>query len=218
MPRVGQPGRGHQRQLVRRQAPDRARRHREDDPPYLPGLDIGEQLLDLRCVRGPAERERAFDGWLRHGAAGDEKRGVRDGAAWGGVREATSRIDGDELSGREGRAGVGRQLRQLEVPHLAEPERLGHRERPVPEVRLGREKLDPYAIFCERPQSERGFERRDASACDEDARPIGGIRWHEASVAPTRGETSGTRLNRDVANYRPVRCWAPIYGSRATVS
>ena len=91
-----------------------------------------------------------------------------NGPARRGVREATSRIDGDELSGHEGRAGVGCQLRKLEVTHLAEPERLGHRERPVPEVGLGRDQLDAYAIFCERPQSERGFECRDASACDED--------------------------------------------------
>ena len=42
-----QPGRRHQRQLVGRQCPCRARRNREDDSPYLAGLDLGEQPFDL---------------------------------------------------------------------------------------------------------------------------------------------------------------------------
>ena len=56
---------------------------------------------------------------------------------------------------------------QLEVRHLAEAERLGDGERPVPEVRLGREHLDADPVLRERPQRQGGLEGGDAAAGDE---------------------------------------------------
>jgi hypothetical protein len=49
----------------------------------------------------------------------------------------------------------------------AELERFGDRERPVPELRLGSEELDGHVVLRQRPQRERGLERRDPSTRDE---------------------------------------------------
>jgi hypothetical protein len=78
------------------------------------------------------------------------------------------RLDGGEASGRDGGACGGCQLAQLEAQDLAQPERLGHRQRPVPEMRLGREQLDLDATLPVCPQRERRLERSHASAGDQD--------------------------------------------------
>ena len=57
---------------------------------------------------------------------------------------------------------------KLEPPHLAEPERLGDRERPVPEVGLRSEEFDCDAVPGQRAQGERRLQRRDAASGDQD--------------------------------------------------
>jgi hypothetical protein len=65
------------------------------------------------------------------------------------------------------------------VPYLAHGKRLGNRERPVPEVRLGSEELDGDTILRERTQRQRGFESGDASTGDQDVRSVAAI--HDVS-------------------------------------
>jgi len=76
----------------------------------------------------------------------------------------SSGIDAGQCPWREGRTRRRGQLRELELPHLAEIERLRDRERPIPKVRLGREQLNADPILRERPQSQGGLEGRDAAA------------------------------------------------------
>ena len=56
------------------------------------------------------------------------------------------------------------------MPHLAESERLGHRERPVPELRLRGEQLDAYLSLSQRAERQRRLQRSDAAAGDEHIR------------------------------------------------
>jgi hypothetical protein len=53
------------------------------------------------------------------------------------------------------------------VPHLAETERLGDGERPVPKFRLRRQHLDADATFPKLPQGQRGLQSRDAPTGDQ---------------------------------------------------
>ena len=48
------------------------------------------------------------------------------------------------------------------------PERLADRERPVPEPGLRREQLELDSLLGQRAQGERGLERSDAAAGNED--------------------------------------------------
>ena len=66
MPRVGDPGRRHQRELVCGKAPDGAGRHGEGDSPHLAGLDLAPAAARSCRVRRPAERDRAVDCRSRH--------------------------------------------------------------------------------------------------------------------------------------------------------
>ena len=79
-------------------------------------------------------------------------------------------VDRDELSLGERRSCLRDQTGQIEVPHLAERERLGHCKRPVPELRLGGEHLDAYLPLSQRAERQSGLERSDAAASDEHIR------------------------------------------------
>ena len=160
---AGDPGGGHQRQLVCRQAPDGADRNCEDDGSRLAGLDLGQQLLDSLPVRRSAERDRAVDSRLRHGTTGDEEHRVRNCATCGRVRDVASRIHRGELTFRQCRSDLRRERSQLEVLHRPELEGLGNGHRPVPEVGVRGEQLDGYSVFSERPQRERSLQGGDAS-------------------------------------------------------
>jgi hypothetical protein len=83
------------------------------------------------------------------------------------VGEASSSVDAGQGPRREGRTGGRGELGQVEVPHLAETERLGDGERPVPKFRLGRQHLDADAAFPQLPQGQRGLESRDTPAGDQ---------------------------------------------------
>ena len=85
-------GRGHQRQLVERQRPDRAPGHGEGDPAHVAGDDLLEQGAELLRVRGAAEGQRARNSLGRNGADGDEQ-GVVGNLADGGLRLVARRID-----------------------------------------------------------------------------------------------------------------------------
>jgi hypothetical protein len=87
------------------------------------------------------------------------------------VGQPASGVNTGQCPGREGRTGRRGEIGQLEMPYLAEIERLGDRERPVPKLRLGREQLDADAILRERPQSQGGLERSDAPAGNQNPHP-----------------------------------------------
>ena len=143
-------GRRHQRELVDRQRPDRPIRDDECDAPHGTGVDLLQQAAHPVRIGGAAEGQRARYGDGRHGPAGDEQDVV--GKISDRCMGLTALgVDTSELAQREGRAGSGSQLGQLEVARLAERERLGNRQRAVPEVRLGSEQLDRYAFLGQRP-------------------------------------------------------------------
>ena len=83
-------------------------------------------------------------------------------------------VDALERAERERRAGGGRELAELVPLRLAQLERLGDGERPVPEVRLGPEQLDVNLLLREGAERQSGLERRDASAGDDDTRRLHG--------------------------------------------
>ena len=70
----------------------------------------------------------------------------------------------------ERRSCLRDQTGEIEVPHLAECERLGHCKRPVPELRLRGEQLDAYLSLSQRAERQGGLQRSDAAASDEHIR------------------------------------------------
>jgi hypothetical protein len=103
----------------------------------------------------------------RNGADGDEQYVVRD-IADRGLRLVAGGVDALERTERESRAGGGSECVQLVEAGLPQPERLGNRERPVPEVWLRPHKLDLDAFLGERAQCQRGLQRCDTPAGDND--------------------------------------------------
>jgi hypothetical protein len=154
-------GRRHQGKLVDRQRPDGSPGHDESDAPHLTGNDLLEQRADTLGIGWAAEGQGPGDGRGRAGSAGDKQNVVRNGATDRGLGKPASGVDARERPRREGRPGGRGQLGQVEVPHLAETERLGDGERPVPKFRLGRQHLDADATFPQLPQGQRGLESRD---------------------------------------------------------
>ena len=164
---LGDPRRRHERELVRRKAPDGTGGDGEEDMAHRAGLDLAQELGDDRRVRRSAEGERAAHARRRPRADGDEQRRIGDGPSRRRVREVACGIDRDELAEREGRAQLLREISEVEMADVAEAERLRDRERPVPELRLGGEQLDADAPLRELPERERRLERCDASSRDE---------------------------------------------------
>ena len=80
-------------------------------------------------------------------------------------------VDALERTESEGRAGGSGERAELVAVRLTELERLGNRERPVPEVRLRPDELDVDTLLCERAQRESGLQRCDTTTGDED--PLG---------------------------------------------
>ena len=78
-------------------------------------------------------------------------------------------VDALERAERERRTCGGGERGQLVAVRLPQLERLGDRERPVPEVRLRPDELDLDTLFGERAQRQSGLQRRDASAGDDDS-------------------------------------------------
>ena len=156
-PALGEVGRRHQRELVDRQRPDGSPRHDESDPPHLTGDDLLEQRAHALGVRRAAEGQGAGDRRGRDGSAGDKQDVVRNRATSGGPGQPASGVDAGQCPRREGRTGGRSELGQVEVPHLAEVERLGDGKRPVPKFRLGRQHLDADATFPQLPQGQRGL-------------------------------------------------------------
>ena len=148
-------------------------------------------MLDLLDVRRAAEGKRARYRRNRQRSTGDEEHAVLDLGVLGSVRDVAPGVDAGESIAREARADAASEALELEVEDLAELEWRGDRERAVPEVRLWREKLDANAILGHCPERERGLERCNASACDEDMRLVAATRWHGASVAGARGRDIG---------------------------
>jgi hypothetical protein len=83
----------------------------------------------------------------------------------------SSGVDAGYCPRREGRTGGRCELGQVEVPHLAETERLGDRERPIPKLRFGRQHLDADATFPQLPQGQHGLESRDAPTRNQNLHP-----------------------------------------------
>jgi hypothetical protein len=113
------------------------------------------------------------------------------------VGEASSGVDAGQCPRREGRTGGRGQLGQVEVLHLAEVKWLGYGERPVPELRLGRQHFDADATFPQLPQGQRGLKGRDAPAGDQYPRRHLNhlLRAASSTITLHRPMQAGTRLS-----------------------
>ena len=80
------------------------------------------------------------------------------------------RVDRGERAAHELGAELANHVRQRMVRRVAEAERLGHRQRPVHEVRLGSEQGDADAIAGQLAQRDQRLEGGDAAAGDHDVR------------------------------------------------
>ena len=72
-------------------------------------------------------------------------------AAVPGENRAPIRIHGLEPGKVKSRAVVRRDAYEAIAAGLSQPERLGHRERPLDELRLRRDQLDPNVLFGQMP-------------------------------------------------------------------
>ena len=137
-----QASRGHERELVEGQRPDVPGRERERDALDEPGLGRAQERAEGVAVGRAAKGERAAERRLRAGADRDHERVVLDFYAVGRDGDLAGRVHTLELAGSEPRTGLRRERGELERTGCPEPERLGDRERPVPEVVLGCDELD----------------------------------------------------------------------------
>jgi hypothetical protein len=207
---LGEVGRGHQGELVNRQRPDRAPWHDEGDPSHLTGDDLPEEVADSLGIRRAAEGQGAGDGRGRDGSAGDKQDVVRNRAAHKGLGQPASGIDAGQCPERKGRTGRRGEFGELELPHLAEAERLRDSERPIPKVRLGRDQLDADAILRKRPQSQGGLEGRDAAARDHYPRR------HVHRLPPSRFDDDNTSIADLTCARRRLHPRAARFGCRLT--
>jgi hypothetical protein len=173
----------HERELVGRQRPARAPGHGERHPSDLSPLDLVEEVAHGDAVGRAAERQRAGDRRLGHGAAGEQQSVVAEDGVARRPGLATVGVHARQGSESDERADGVRQLAEVEVTHLAEVERLCDRDRPVPEARLGREQLDADPPFAELTESESRFERRDTATGDDHRE---GARFHASDRASGR--------------------------------
>jgi hypothetical protein len=180
----------HERELVGRQRPGRSPWHREGDPAHVAPLELLEELAHQGCVSRAAEGQRTRHRRLGHCPAGEEQRVVtQDGVA---SRPGLTAVDVDAREGSERDEGADtvRQLAEVEVPDLAEVERLGDGHGPVPEARFGREELDADLSLSELAERESCFERRHAAAGDQDRERVS---FHASMVRGGRTSVIGER-------------------------
>ena len=162
-----EPPRGHEHELVERERPDGAPGSGEDDAADVTGGELVEERPDPIRVGRPAKRQRARDRLRRLGADRDQQRVVRHRADRR-LGLAAAGVHALERAENEGRAGGRCQGSELEALRLAQLERLGDGQRPVPEVRLGPDQLDVEPLLCERIQCENGLECRHTAAGYQD--------------------------------------------------
>jgi hypothetical protein len=156
-----------ERELVRRQRPARAPRDDERDPPHGAGVDLGQQRAELLRVRRSAEGQRARHRRRGNRAVREEEDVVGHRPARHRARDPAHRVGRPQRAERQPRSRRRGEVAEVEVPRLAEPERLRDGERAVPEVRLGSEQLNVDAPVREGAQRERGLERGHAAAGDQ---------------------------------------------------
>ncbi len=127
-------------------------RKAEHDPFELPRCRAVEQRGECRCVLGPAEGQRAGDGLARSRAEREHENVVLDLVPRLECGGLALRIDRRDRSAAQLRSGRTHQHLEWEPSYLGDVERLGDRERPVGELPLGRDELDPDELPSERPQ------------------------------------------------------------------
>ena len=82
-------------------------------------------------------------------------------------------LDGGERSQRHPRVALAGKVDQREPRRLSDAERLGDGQRPVPEMRLGREQLKVDALLSELSERKRRLQRGHSTARDQD--PVSGL-------------------------------------------
>ena len=171
-PLRGQPARGHQRQLVGRQAPERAGGDGERDRPRR----RPQRLADRGGVAAAAEGEGAGNGADGLGARRHEQQVVADPRPGGHHRGPRLGVDAREGVADEAHVLVGREAREVHAPGLVGAEGLEHGERPVLEAVAGRDHVDAQLLLGEEgAQGEARLERGDAATGDEDPRAVVGL-------------------------------------------
>ena len=178
-----------QRELVEGQRPGRRRGDGERDRADAAALGLGEQASEGVAVGGAAKGEHTGKRWPGQGAARDRERVVGDLRAVAGPSQVGVGVDRGELAeGEAGRGGLG-DRGELEVMGAAGVERLGDRERAVPELGLGCEQLEVDQVAGERSQREQRLQPGHAAAGDQNTQTAVALRAlgfrHPASLAVT---------------------------------
>ena len=158
----------HQRELVRRQRPDGARRDHDRDPLHVALVEVAQQAaVELGIAAGPPRR-RALD--ARHGTAAGRhdqlvvvQRGpAREPGAAEAVVDLLERVD-EQL-----RSGLLREARERHLVRVTETERLGHGERLVRELGVWGDEREAGALSGHLTDGEERFQPGDAAAGDDD--------------------------------------------------
>ena len=200
--------RGQERELVQRQRPAGHRRRDEGDPPHASLLEVIEQRPHGRAAPGAGERHRVVE-------RGQQPRPGREHRRVEGQRVAAAQHDQARaaVNGRDGGlhqtgADVVGDPPQRMASRLAEPERLGHRHRPIDEIQLVRDELRADPIAGPVAQGHQGFQSGDAAANDQHLGRRPGL-GHSSTLRPPRetvniaGHDALDRTARRVYNGRP---------------
>ena len=167
-------------------------------------LDVAHEGLKRLAIAAAAEREATFDRGPLPGPDRDDQEVVVQRLAVARPQRASRRIDCGHRGEPKMRIVLVRDRGEVESAHLAEPERLGDRDRPVAKLRLGAQDLDLDRPAELRPEREQGLETGDATTGDEDLRAMMHSLQpgHEASVglATGRGHRIDYPRNRVVVH------------------
>ena len=163
---------GHERQFVRGQRPDRARRHDDRDALGVALVDVAQQpSVDLRVAAGPPGG-RALDAAHRTTTGRDEQCLVRPRAAIPQLQSARLVVDRDGGVGDELGAHVLGEPGQRDAIGVAEGERLRHRQGPIGEVGVRSNEGEADAIARHRAKAEERLQARHPTADDHDVHAL----------------------------------------------
>ena len=179
----------------------RARRDDDREPLGVALLEVAQQPAVALGVAAREPRGRAVDAGHRPAAGRQQQRVEAAGPAAREPDLAGGVVGADDAVEHQLRAGVVREARERHAVGMAEAERLGHRERPVREVRVGRDSV-------RRARSPRA--RCSASSASSPATPPPAM---TISMAPDDSPQSSTRWcssayrTSSAREERRVFCW-----------
>ncbi len=159
---------GHQRQLVGGQRPDGAGRDDDGQRLRVALVDVGEQAAEHVGVAARLPGDRTGHAIDRDRAHRHQQRVEAQGLAAGQPHLARCVVDADQRVVHEPGAGLGGEGLQRDLEGVAHGEGLGHRERPVDEMRMRRDERQGDPVVGQRAKRQEALQPSDAAAGDDD--------------------------------------------------